>query len=155
MYFRLVQTSSWLVLWEHTLTCEVRCVGGYERFKHWFNSVQLEQPWQTEVNACVNHRRVILWFIYASGFGFGPREAQVWFVGTCYDHWTKIKFWHLTIDHDCLKEFEVQKNDEVSEGQKWDEMLVILTDYDYADWMVWMIFWLSLLCQIQDWRHTF
>lgn len=49
-----------------------------------------------------------------------------------------------------VEEFEVQKNDEVSEravseGQKWDEMLVILTDYDYADWMVWIVFWHSLL----------
>lgn len=70
----------------------------------------------------------------------GRHRSGLW----AHDHWTKKKFWHLTIDHDCLKEFEVQKNDEVSEEQKWDEMLVTLTDYDYADWMVWMIFWLSL-----------
>ncbi len=111
MYFRPVQTSSWLVLWEQTRLGwgELRGVKKKQahptKFKHRVNSVQMEQPWQTKANACINHRRVMLWFIYASGFGFGPRERQVWFAGTCSFPRTKKIFCHLTVDHtnDCLK----------------------------------------------------
>lgn len=57
-------------------------------------------------------------------------RVWVWSKGgsglVCGHMTTELKKNVLTSD--CLKEFKVQRNDEVSKGQKCDDMPVILTD---------------------------